>query len=32
MDGLPAFELVTERPRYKPSLYLHGLESLEIGW
>ena len=29
---LPSLRLETEKPRLKPSLYLHGLESLRVSW
>ncbi len=32
VSRLPGLELREERPRSKGSLYLHGLESLRVGW
>jgi cytochrome P450 len=32
VDRLPDMKVGTETPRYKPNLYLHGLESLEVFW
>ncbi len=29
---IPNLAVETERPRYKPNLYLHGLEALEVSW
>jgi cytochrome P450 len=32
VSRLPGLALETEKPRLKPSLYLHGLESLQVSW
>ena len=32
ISRLPGLELIEESPRSKGSLYLHGLESLQVGW
>ena len=32
VDRLPGLALGNDKPRFKPSLYLHGLESLKVVW